>query len=95
MALTIDEVRKISTLARLRLTAEEERRFVPQLARIVDYIDQLRQYEALEPAFEAVRGFEAPDRPGACLPVDDFVRNAPETHGDLLSVPQVMGGEDA
>ena len=42
MALNLEEVRKIATLARLRFTPEEEAVFVGQLGRIVDYIDQLQ-----------------------------------------------------
>ena len=41
MALTLEEVRRIAALARLRLSPEEELRFVSQLGKIVDYIDHL------------------------------------------------------
>src|SRR5438270_151524 len=49
MALTHEDVRKIATLARLRFSAEEEARLTGQLARIVDYIDQLQGFEGAEP----------------------------------------------
>ena len=42
MALTTEDTRKIATLARLRFTPEEEARLTGQLAKIVDYIDQLQ-----------------------------------------------------
>lgn len=94
MALTIDEVRKIAALARLRLSAEEEEKFVPQLGRVVAYIDQLRLFETAEPQ-EAERGpREAADRVEPCLPVDVVLRNAPEKFGELLVVPQVRAADD-
>jgi aspartyl-tRNA(Asn)/glutamyl-tRNA(Gln) amidotransferase subunit C len=95
MVLTIDEVRKIAALARLHLSAEEEERFVPQLRRIVEYIDQLDVFEAAEPQSAGRRSRQGDDFPEECLPVEVVLRNAPETYGDLLVVPQVKAGDDA
>jgi aspartyl-tRNA(Asn)/glutamyl-tRNA(Gln) amidotransferase subunit C len=100
MALTNEEVRKIATLARLRFTAEEEARLTGQLARIVDYIDQLQSFEinspdAAAPA-AAVQGvLEAADRPQDCLPRERFLANAPASMDGFLLVPEVKGGGDA
>ena len=94
MALTIDEVRKIAALARLRLSAEEEETFVPQLARIVDYIDQLRGFATVRPQPRAESAGDAEDEVGPCLPVEVVLRNAPEGFGDLVVVPQVKAGDD-
>ncbi len=98
MALTIEEVRKIATLARLRFSPEEERVFTEQLGHIVDYIDQLQQYETggVETA-PALPVREAEDRPHACLPRELFLANAPASAlGEFLVVPEVKGGgEDA
>ena len=95
MALTLDEVRKIATLARLRLTPDEEARFVPQLGRIVDFIDQLRVYEAVPPSEDGRGVSEAVDAPGAALSVEYFLANAPDAFDGFLLVPQVKGGGDA
>ena len=95
MALTIDEVRKIAALSRLRLSAEEEGRFVVQLGSIVDYIDQLRRYEAVEAQGRRTGvGVEAEDRPAPCLPVQVVIDNAPESFGSFLVVPQVKASDD-
>jgi aspartyl-tRNA(Asn)/glutamyl-tRNA(Gln) amidotransferase subunit C len=92
MALTIEDVRKIATLARLRLTLEEESRFALQLAGIVDYIDQLQGFEGAEPA-AAPRGVrEAEDRTHECLPRERFLANAPASMDAFLLVPEVKGG---
>lgn len=95
MALTLDEVRKIATLARLRLTPDEEARFVPQLGRIVDYIDQLRSYEAIPPSEDGRGVSEAADVVGAAVPGGYFLANAPDVLDGFLLVPQVKGGGDA
>jgi aspartyl-tRNA(Asn)/glutamyl-tRNA(Gln) amidotransferase subunit C len=94
MVLTIDEVRKIAALARLRLSAEEEEKFVPQLGRIVAYIDQLRLFETAQPKGGEGRPREDADRIEPCLPADVVLRNAPEKFGELLVVPQVKAADD-
>jgi len=45
MALSIDDVRKIASLARLRFTPDEEAAYAGQLGKIVDYIDQLQRFD--------------------------------------------------
>ena len=93
MALTHEDVKKIATLARLRLTAEEESKLTGQLAEIVDYIDQLQRFEGAEPA-AAVQGVrEMEDRPHDCLPREKFLANAPAAMDSFLLVPEVKGGD--
>lgn len=94
MALTLEEVRRIAALARLRLSPEEEARFVPQLGRIVDYIDQLRNYATAEPAAVPTADREAADQPAPCLPREAFLVNAPEAMGEFLVVPAIKATED-
>jgi aspartyl-tRNA(Asn)/glutamyl-tRNA(Gln) amidotransferase subunit C len=95
MALTHEDVRKIATLARLRLTPQEEERFAGQLAHVVDYIDQLQGFavETPEVALEGVR--EGADEPGPCLPREVFLANAPASLDAFLLVPEVKGSGDA
>jgi aspartyl-tRNA(Asn)/glutamyl-tRNA(Gln) amidotransferase subunit C len=96
MALTPEEVRKIASLARLRFSPEEEGRFVDQLGKIVDYIDQLQSYETgEEEAAPTAAVQEAEDRQRPCLPRELFLANAPASAlGELLVVPEVKGGGD-
>jgi len=95
MALTTEDVRKIATLARLRFTPEEEARFTGQLARIVDYIDQLQTYEIAEPDLGSRGVQEMADVPHECLPRERFLANAPASLDGFLLVPEVKGGGDA
>ncbi len=45
MQLTREQVLKIATLARLRLTEEEVERFTPQLTSILSYVDVLKELD--------------------------------------------------
>jgi aspartyl-tRNA(Asn)/glutamyl-tRNA(Gln) amidotransferase subunit C len=104
MALTTDNVRKIATLARLRLSPEEETLFAGQLGAIVDYIDQLQQYapgDAAaaslplgEPTHEALEALEAADEIRPCLPREQFLANAPAFLDGFLLVPEIKGSDD-
>jgi aspartyl-tRNA(Asn)/glutamyl-tRNA(Gln) amidotransferase subunit C len=95
MALTHEDVRKIATLARLRFTPEEEGRFAGQLAKIVDYIDQLQRFAGDEPAADVPGVREREDVPQECLPREKFLANAPASMDAFLLVPEVKGGGDA
>jgi aspartyl-tRNA(Asn)/glutamyl-tRNA(Gln) amidotransferase subunit C len=94
MALTIEEVRKIAALARLRFQPEEEAVFVGQLGKIVDYIDQLQRYEsgAVEDTGQAAP--EAEDRVQECLPREQFLANAPAAMDGFLLVPEVKASDE-
>ncbi len=89
MALTLEEVRRIAALARLRLSADEELRFVSQLGKIVDYIDHLAEYPSSPPADAGAVSAEAVDRSAPCLPRAFVLANAPETFDAFVVVPQV------
>ena len=93
MSLDVEEVRRIAELARLQLSAGEEAKFASQLGRIVDYIDQLRTFDAgaapsddTDPEQDAA----ANDVPARGRPLlDDFLDNAPASLDRFLLVPQV------
>jgi aspartyl-tRNA(Asn)/glutamyl-tRNA(Gln) amidotransferase subunit C len=92
MALTHEDVRKIATLARLRFHPEDEERFAGQLARIVDYIDQIQGFAGEAPAADAPGAREMADIPQECLPRERFLANAPASLDGFLLVPEVKGG---
>lgn len=98
MALTTDNVRKIATLARLRLTPEEETLFAGQLGAIVDYIDQLQQYAPGDASAASIPreelGTEAVDEIRPCLPRELFLANAPASLDGFLLVPEIKGNDD-
>jgi aspartyl-tRNA(Asn)/glutamyl-tRNA(Gln) amidotransferase subunit C len=92
MALTIEEVRRIASLARLRFTSEEEATLTGQLAKIVDYIDQLQRLDASEDAAATAAPREGDDRARPCLPRERFLANAPAALDGFLLVPEVKVG---
>lgn len=82
-------------MSRLRLTAEDEQRFLVQLGSIVDYIGQLKRFEVTELESGGSPSPEAADSPAACLPLEVVTGNAPEAAGGFLVVPQVRPADDA
>ena len=90
MRLSVDEVRRIARLSRLRLSPEEEQTFAPQLGQIIDYFDQLSAYDAVEPtAPGATAALEADDEPRGSMSQESFLDNAPEVRSSFLLVPQI------
>jgi aspartyl-tRNA(Asn)/glutamyl-tRNA(Gln) amidotransferase subunit C len=96
MALTIDEVRRVAALARLKLSQEEERLFAGQLSAILDYV---RQLEALElsgvpPMTHALAEGEVvalrPDQLTPGLSPEEALANAPAREGTCFKVPRII-----
>ena len=77
MSLSVDEVRKIALLARLRLSAEEEQTFAPQLGRSWTTSPSSSATRAPRRGSEATPGLEAADVPAASLPREALLDNAP------------------
>ena len=71
------------------------RAFDGQLAKIVDYIDQLQAFEIAEADLGSRGVQEADDRTAPCLPREKFLANAPASLDGFLLVPEVKGGGDA
>lgn len=94
MSLTLEEVRHIALLARLRLTPEEERRFAKQLSAVLEYADRLRRVDVTGiPPTATVLGVHAPlreDRVRASLPRDQLLASAPASEDGLFRVPAVL-----
>jgi aspartyl-tRNA(Asn)/glutamyl-tRNA(Gln) amidotransferase subunit C len=95
MALSIEEVRHIAALARLRLSPEEEARLAGELSAILDYVRQLEELDVsgVEPMTHALAAGETPFRedevlPG--LPPDEALANAPARAGNCFQVPRII-----
>ncbi len=81
MKLSREEVRHVATLARLRLTPEEEGRLTEQLENILQYMEKLNQLDisGVEPfshAVDVVNAFR-----------DDKVTNHPNAEALLANTP--------
>lgn len=92
--LSIDEVRHVATLARLRLTDEQLERYRGQLSTVLDHIAKLSELdvEGVEPMAhpsDLTNRFDA-DVPGQMLPRAKILGMAPATEGDYLAVPKVL-----
>jgi len=94
MSLTVDEVRHIANLARLKLTPEEERRYSQQLSSILEAAARLLEVDTTQiPPTATVLPLRAPlrpDIPRPCPPREKMLSNAPETEAGMFRVPPVL-----
>jgi aspartyl-tRNA(Asn)/glutamyl-tRNA(Gln) amidotransferase subunit C len=93
--LQVDEklVEEIARLARLDLTEEEKRTFVPQFKDILDYVGILNEVntEAVPPAYlsSANESVTRDDEVEASVPTREFLANAPQSQDDYVVIPRV------
>jgi aspartyl-tRNA(Asn)/glutamyl-tRNA(Gln) amidotransferase subunit C len=96
MALSVEQVRRIAALARLRLEPAEEARLAGELSAILDYVRQLEELDVtdVEPMTHALAaGEETPLRPDEVrpsLPPDVALANAPAREGTCFKVPRII-----
>jgi aspartyl-tRNA(Asn)/glutamyl-tRNA(Gln) amidotransferase subunit C len=94
MAITIEEVRHIAHLARLRLTEEEEVRYTEQLSAILDYAARLRQIDTSSvPPTASVLPLHAPLRPDRVRPStprEVILANTAASQDGMFRVPPVL-----
>lgn len=95
MALPLEEVRRIATLARLELSAAESLLFAEQLGRVVDYIDQLGRFETSHPPEACLMPLEAPDAIAASLATEVVLANAPDSREAFVVVPRILASPGA
>ena len=94
MKLTREDVRQVATLARLRLTAEEEDRLTEQLDAILRYMEKLNQLDTsnVEPfsqavdAVNALREDKVTNRPDT----EALLANAPDKDQTFFKVPKII-----
>jgi aspartyl-tRNA(Asn)/glutamyl-tRNA(Gln) amidotransferase subunit C len=96
MALSLDEVRRIAVLARLRLSPEEEAAFGGQLSAILDHVAQLGELDVsgVEPMTHALAAGEVGAlRDDALLPgltPGEALAAAPAREGTCFKVPRII-----
>jgi aspartyl-tRNA(Asn)/glutamyl-tRNA(Gln) amidotransferase subunit C len=96
MALSLEEVRRIAALARLRLSPEEEQVFRGQLSAILEHVAVLEGLDVsnVEPMTHALAAGDAPalredvERPG--LSHEEALGNAPDREGTAFRVPRII-----
>jgi len=96
MALSLDQVRRVAALARLRLSPEEEQQLAGQLSAILDHVAQLQELDVsgVEPMTHALAAGEAvPLRPDEVVPGlshQEALANAPAREGTCFKVPRII-----
>jgi len=91
----VDEklVREIASLARLDLTEEETKTFVPQFQDILKYFSILNELdtENVPPAYlsSANKSVTRADEVEASVPTREFLSNAPQAKDDYVVIPRV------
>jgi len=96
MALSLEEVRRIAQLARLRLGPEEESRLAVQLSAILEHVAELSTLDVtgVEPMTHALAAGEgAPLREDVVQPSlapDVALGNAPAREGTWFKVPRII-----
>ena len=93
--LSLDEVRHVARLARLRLTEDDLERYRGELSTVLDHIDMLERLdvEGVEPMAHPldVTNRLADDVVAGAMPIEHLHRNAPAVEGRFLAVPKVIG----
>ncbi len=94
MALTLDEVRHVARLARLRLTDAELVEMQQQLSSILEHVDALQEVDVtgVPPTAQVtdVVNVVRPDDVRPSLPVEEALAGAPHREGDFFKVKPVF-----
>jgi aspartyl-tRNA(Asn)/glutamyl-tRNA(Gln) amidotransferase subunit C len=97
MPIDAQEIRKIASLAKLRLGERELQVLEGQFRAILEMVDQLNELscEALDPLAHPAVPLEwlREDRVGESLRPEEALSNAPRGDGECFRVPPVLGGD--
>ncbi|NLE39429.1 MAG: Asp-tRNA(Asn)/Glu-tRNA(Gln) amidotransferase subunit GatC [Pirellulaceae bacterium] len=95
MAISREEVQKVSLLARLRLSDAELEEMTAQLADILEYVELLGELDtdAVEPIAHAIDVTDVfrDDQVRPSLEKEAALANAPKHDGECYRVPAVLG----
>lgn len=97
-SITIDQVRHVAKLSRLALSEEELTRLGGQLEAILGYVAKIGELDVtnVEPMAHVLplQNVLREDIVGPSLPLEQVLRNAPQTDGPFFQVPKVIGGDE-
>jgi aspartyl-tRNA(Asn)/glutamyl-tRNA(Gln) amidotransferase subunit C len=88
-------IKKLIKLCRIHCTEEEEKELLESFEKIVTYFEQLNELDTSDvpPCFQVIasqKNVLREDRIGACLPREEFLKNAPAHVGGMIKVPPVL-----
>jgi aspartyl-tRNA(Asn)/glutamyl-tRNA(Gln) amidotransferase subunit C len=96
--LSLDEVRHVAKLARLKLTDEQLEQYRSQLSTVLDHIAKLNELdvEGVEPMAHPgdLTNRLDDDVPGESLGVEQVLAIAPAIESQFLAVPKVLTDEE-
>ena len=88
------DIKYVAHLARLALSAEEEKKFGSQLGDVLGYIEKLKEVDvsAVEPTAHAVPlvNVSRPDQVKPSMNQEEALRNAPAQANGLFMVPKIV-----
>ena len=94
MAIAPEVVDYVAALARLRLDDAEKEALAADLARVLEFVEQLDGVDITDvPPTKHVVGLsnvERPDTASPCLPTSQALANAPDADEDHFVVPKVL-----
>lgn len=95
MSVTINDVKKIASLAYLEFTPEETERYCGQLNQILQYVEKLNQLDTsnVDITYHPITYPDVfrEDEVEPSLPVDQALRNTPDKNWQYIVVPKVVG----
>ena len=96
--ITPEQVRNVAKLARLALDEPQLQRLEGQLESILEYVARVREADVtgVEPMAHALplTNVLRDDVVEPSLPIDQVLRNAPDTDGRFFKVPKIIGGDE-
>lgn len=94
MKVSLEEVRHIAKLAKLKLKEDEEIKFQNELSQILEYMDKLNELDTtnVEPLSHPipVENIFREDELKPSIPREEALKNAPDTDGEFFKVPKVI-----
>ncbi len=94
MKITSEDVKHIASLSRLSLSDNEIETFSGQLSSIIEYVEQMNSLDTgnIEPTSHVIplNNVMRDDIPAASLPVEDALKNAPDSTEKFYRVPKII-----
>jgi aspartyl-tRNA(Asn)/glutamyl-tRNA(Gln) amidotransferase subunit C len=94
MAISLDEVNRIASLARLSFNEDEKQKLQHELSAILDFVDQLKQVEGQAGLSEATDpdavNLMRNDVAEVTTPPEEFLKQSPSRQGDFVKVKSIL-----
>ena len=94
MAVTVDEVRYIAQLARLRFEEAEEEKLARQMTEVLEYVEKLNELDttAVPPMSHVLdlHNVFRKDEVEVRISTDEALKNAPDADSEYFRAPKVI-----